>query len=247
MNQTPDSDEPLAPVSFLPWVRQDEAGPGAAQPASDELASDEPAAVQLAAVPPAAVPPAAVPPVMAGPSAEEAVSEADHIEHDRVERIVLNSLRRRGLSEWEVTEILRANEVPSEAWHEWIERLRLLGYLNDAQLAEQLVQTHHGRKGLGRQAVARELKSRHIPQDVIDVALEVIDADEEQERATELALKRAGQLSSYDNATATRRLTGFLLRKGYSSDVMRHAIDTAMADRLGKRGTGGASRTVQFR
>lgn len=211
--------ESLAPVSFLPWVRDQagaDPGPASAPQHEPEIhGHDQPA------------------------------SEADQIEHDRVDKIVLSSLRRRGMSEWEVSEILRANEVPTEAWHEWIERYRLLGYLDDAQLAEQLVQTHHGRKGLGRQAVARELKARHIDADLIETALAGIDSDDEQERATELALKRAGQLSSYDNATATRRLTGFLMRKGYSSEVIRHAIDTAMADRIGRRGA--ASGGVRFR
>jgi len=103
------------------------------------------------------------------------------------------------------------------------------------------VRTQQERKGLGRQAIVAELRRRHIEQHVIDTALESLDVDDERDRAFQLAEKRAGQLSSYDRETAQRRLTAFLMRKGYSSGIVRDAVDAALGP---ARGNGS---TVQFR
>jgi regulatory protein len=62
--------------------------------------------------------------------------------------------------------------------------------------------------------------------------------DDEQERATEIALKRAPQLRSLDGVTAKRRLTGFLMRKGYSGSIVSAAVATALASNSGET-TGG--------
>src|SRR5690606_10858028 len=111
-------------------------------------------------------------------------------------------------------------------------------------LAETLVRTQRDRKGLGRQALVAELRRRHIDPSIIESVLEADDdgEDAEQERANELAFKKARALTSYDQETAKRRLTGFLMRKGYSSRVVRTATDAALNGRAGER-TGG----VQFR
>jgi SOS response regulatory protein OraA/RecX len=85
------------------------------------------------------------------------------------------------------------------------------------------------------------LRRRHIDQVHIDSALEQIDDDDEQSRATELAVKRAGQLSSYDLETAKRRLHGFLSRKGYNSSVVRAAIDEALSSRSVSSGSKSSS------
>ena len=98
-------------------------------------------------------------------------------------------------------------------------------------LAVTLVFTQHTRRGLGRAAIAQELKRRHIDAETIEEALAEIADDDELERATELALKRVPQLHAVDDETAKRRLNGFLARKGYGSSVVRAAIQTAMETR----------------
>lgn len=171
----------------------------------------------------------------------------DDAEFDRVDRLVVQGLRRRGLSVWEVTEILRKNDIPESDFTDWTERYQCLGYLDDAALAEQLVATHHGRKGLGKAAVSQELKRRHIDSETIEQALAHIDAKDELELATAIAVKRAGQLAGYDKETASRRLNAFMMRKGYSSGVVRRAVDVALATRTTMGGRGGSGSGVRFR
>ena len=149
----------------------------------------------------------------------------------RAENVSMHALTRRGMSRWELEKTLLSRELDGEVVEAELDRLEAVGLLDDAALAETFVRTQHDRKGLGRGAITAELRRRHIDQEHIDAALEQVDDDDEQTRATELAVKRAGQLSSYDLETAKRRLHGFLSRKGYSSSVVRAAIDEALSPR----------------
>ncbi|TXN31534.1 regulatory protein RecX [Lacisediminihabitans profunda] len=165
------------------------------------------------------------------------------VEKVRVERVSMHALTRRGMSRWELEKTLLSREIDEQTVLTELDRLEAVGLLDDAALAETLVRTQHERKGLGRGALTAELRRRHIDQEHIDAALEQVDDDDEQTRATELAVKRASQLSSYDLETAKRRLTAFLMRKGYSSSVVRAATEEALSSRSGGPRSGG----VRFR
>jgi regulatory protein len=65
----------------------------------------------------------------------------------------------------------------------------------------------------------------------IEYALELVDTSDELARARELAVKRAGQLASYDRETAQRRLSGYLARRGYSGSTVRAAVEHALSER----------------
>lgn len=149
----------------------------------------------------------------------------------RAANVSIHQLARRGMSRWELQQVLKKREVADDAATAELDRLERLGLLDDAAFALTLVYTQHTRKGLGRQAIAHELRRRHIDQDIIDDALSEIDDDDERERAFELAHKRVGQLNSVDDETARRRLNGFLARKGYSSEIIRNAVESAMETR----------------
>jgi regulatory protein len=175
--------------------------------------------------------------------AEEPTPEPEPRQTARAERVSMNALTRRGMSRWELENTLRARDLDEETVGSELERLEGVGLIDDAALAETIVRTQHERKGLGRSALTAELRRRHIDQQHIDEALLQVDDDDEQSRATELALKRAPQLHSFDQETAKRRLSGFLMRKGYSGSVVRAAVDEALAGRSGKGSSGG----VRFR
>jgi regulatory protein len=135
------------------------------------------------------------------------------------------------MSRWELQQVLQRREVDERIAEAELDRLERVGLLDDAALAVTLVYTQHTRKGLGRTAIAHELRRRHIDQDIIEDALSEIEDDDERERALELAHKRAGQLRGLDDETARRRLSGFLSRKGYSNEIVRSAVDSALGNR----------------
>jgi regulatory protein len=172
-----------------------------------------------------------------GPSGDdpEESPQAEEKSGKRASNVSMHQLARRGMSRWELEQVLAKREIEPEIAAAELDRLESVGLLDDAALAVTLVYTQHTRKGLGRSAIQQELKRRHIDPIIIEDALEEIADDDELERATELAVKRIGQMSSYDDETVKRRLHGFLARKGYSSDVVRKAMDAAFGTR-GKRG-----------
>lgn len=142
----------------------------------------------------------------------------------RAENISTHALARRGHSRDEVAELLRSRELEPSVVEIELERLERVGLIDDAELADTIVRNAHERKGLGRAALRNELRRRRISQDVVDAALDQLDAGDEVKRALQLAERRANQFSGLDRTTAVRRLSGFLQRKGYSSDTVRQVV-----------------------
>ncbi|MDF2443340.1 MAG: regulatory protein [Subtercola sp.] len=146
-----------------------------------------------------------------------------------LENIVVRALARKGLSEWEVSKLLTTNGVEEHELELFLERYRQNRYIDDYDLAETLVESLHRRKGFGRSQIKAELSARHIQPEIVSAALDDLDDDDELKRATELAEKRAPSLARLDAATAERRLTSFLMRKGYPSAIIRTAVSAALS------------------
>jgi regulatory protein len=234
--------ERIAPVTYLFGARQatksDHVNPGqqeATRPARAPVPVPVPAqmpmgvspteadagAVETSAVEPSAVETSAV---EKSPSAEKTTGS-----FDRVSNVSMYALARRGMSSREMRDYLLGREFESSVVAEEIERLEGVALLDDHALAETLIRTLQARKGLGRSALVAELRRRNIDQVAIESALSVLDDDDELDRATVIAVKRAGQLHSLDATTAKRRLGDFLMRRGYSGSVVSKAVQQALA------------------
>lgn len=147
----------------------------------------------------------------------------------RPENVSMHALTRKGMSVAEMTTLLERREIDPDDVAAEVERLESVGLLDDSALAENLVRTLQQRKGLGRSAVSAELRRRKVDPLAIEEALGSIDTDDELTRAIEVATKRAGQLSSYDAATAKRRLGAYMQRRGYSGSVLSAAMTAALS------------------
>ena len=173
---------------------------------------------------------------------DEADAAADALDQrERAEKVLLHRLRGRSLSTVEALLVLNATGVDSGEASEIIEKFIELEYLDEAKLADQIIHSHNVRKGLGRTGVEAEMRRRKLDPGVMLDKLEELP-DDEAERAIDLATKRIGQMERFDDQTIDRRLTGFLMRKGYGSAAVRVAVRAAMDS----RGGGGASK-VRFR
>lgn len=161
-------------------------------------------------------------------------------EFRRAENVSLHALTRRGQSRRELERVLRSREFSDEVIAHEVDRLERVGLLDDVALAQNLVGILQERKGLGRTGIAAELTRRLLSPAAIEYALELVDTGDELARARELAAKRAGQLTSYDRATAERRLSGYLARRGYSGSTVRAAVEHALSSRH-------ATSSVRFR
>ncbi|MDP3209339.1 MAG: regulatory protein RecX [Rhodoglobus sp.] len=149
---------------------------------------------------------------------------------DPISNASMSALARRGMSADEMANYLRGREFDVEEVELECERLLNVGLLDDLALAETLVRTLRERKGLGRSALTAELRRRRIDSGVVEEALAQLDSgNDELQRATALAERRAPQLRSLDQTTAKRRLSAFLMRKGYSGSVVSAAVASALA------------------
>jgi regulatory protein len=146
----------------------------------------------------------------------------------KAERVSMNALTRRGMSKREVERSLLARELDDETVASELDRLEGVGLIDDMALAQNLVGILQERKGLGRSAIAAELTRRLLAPAAIEYALELVDTGDELGRAREIAVKRASQLRSYDHQTAVRRLSAFLMRRGYSGSTVRAAVEHAL-------------------
>lgn len=149
------------------------------------------------------------------------------------ENVLTRRLRGRSLSVSEARGVLVELELDGGAAEDLLERFERVGYLDDTRLAEQIVHTHHERKGLGRSAVEAEMRRRKLDQHAMSAVLDELSVDESGP-AAELASGRLSRMSSLDDETAERRLLSFLMRKGYSSSVSREAVKTAFSA-IGRR------------
>lgn len=221
------SSAPLATVSYFPGVEPIEAVAAVEKEAVSDAASVPPALVQSVQSP-FVESPFVESPFVEPEAAPTASEKAAARRADRAANVSMNALTRRGMSRWELEQILVSRELEPDEIETELDRLAGVGLIDDAALAETIVRTHHERKGLGRSALVAEMRRRHIDPDQIEESLEQLDGDSELSRAKELAHKRAPQLRSLDQTTAKRRLTAFLMRKGYSSSVIREAVDEAL-------------------
>ncbi|WP_228512453.1 regulatory protein RecX [Clavibacter sp. VKM Ac-2872] len=163
---------------------------------------------------------------------ERAAERTPARQRRRADNVLANRLRGRGLSLAEARDVLDGAEIDPDIAEETLARYVSLQYIDEAALAEQILHTHLDRKGLGRRSVEMEMRRRKLDPLVIEEAM-AEQPDDELARATEVAMKRVGQLSSYDDETAERRLTSFLMRRGYGGGVVRDAAKVALATRRG--------------
>ncbi|MFT2694112.1 regulatory protein RecX [Clavibacter zhangzhiyongii] len=163
---------------------------------------------------------------------ERAAERTPERQRRRADNVLANRLRGRGLSLAEARDVLAGAEIDPDIAEETLARYVSLQYIDEAALAEQILHTHLDRKGLGRRSVEMEMRRRKLDPLVIEEAM-AEQPDDELARATEVAMKRVGQLSSYDDETAERRLTSFLMRRGYGGQVVRDAAKAALATRRG--------------
>jgi len=162
-------------------------------------------------------------------------------QQERAEKVLLHRLRGRSLSTAEALLVLNVTGVDSGDASEIVEKFIEMGYIDEVKLADQIIHSHNVRKGLGRKGVEVEMRRRKLDPGIMMDKLEELP-DDEAERAIELASKRILQMERFDDQTIDRRLTGFLMRKGYGSAAVRLAVRAAMDGRGGS-----ATSRVRFR
>lgn len=134
-------------------------------------------------------------------------------------QILLQRLTDQPRSRAELAESLAKKNVPADVAARLLDRFEEVGLIDDAAFARMWVESRQRSKGLGRSALARELRKKGIDDDTAAEALGQVDADTEVEAAHRLVQKKLRSMQGLDRTVQTRRLTGMLARKGYSPSV----------------------------
>lgn len=106
-------------------------------------------------------------------------------------------------------------------------RLERVGLIDDEAFARALTEARVGRRGESRRAVAGRLALAGIDRSLATQVLDEVGGDE-QARADELAVARAAKLAGLAPDVASRRLYGYLGRKGYPPHVASSAARRAL-------------------
>jgi regulatory protein len=98
------------------------------------------------------------------------------------------------------------------------------GFLNDEEFARAWIESRI-KKPLGLRRLRTELKLKGIDNDIIDRQIGRIKEEYSEEAVVEkLVRERSGKLKGLDPQKAQRRIFSYLLRHGFSPDVVIDAL-----------------------
>ncbi len=128
-------------------------------------------------------------------------------------------------SVFEIRAKLREKQFSEDAVQKALKDLVRVGLLNDRQFAGSFVRTRLVQKPCGSRLLKQQLRQKGIDEQIIDSVIHEEFAEiEESEMVYKLAEKQKRKPGE-DKRKAARRLSGFLLRRGFSWDAVKPVID----------------------
>jgi regulatory protein len=121
---------------------------------------------------------------------------------------------------------LEARGFEPEVINEVVERLEEAGGLDDERYARLFAEDKRALEGWGEERIRASLEARSVAASLIDAALADVTHAGELSRALEL-LERRGEAVAGEAARG--RAYGFLIRRGYPSEVAYDAVRRAEA------------------
>jgi regulatory protein len=149
---------------------------------------------------------------------------------DVARQIVLRQLAMAPRSRAQLEQKLAQRDCPAEVAAAVLDRMTEVGLVDDAAYAQMLVRSQHAGRGLSKRALARELRTKGIEDDLAQAALASIPDADERDRARELVDKKLRAMHGLGIQVQTRRLAGMLARKGYSPSMTYAVIREAIAE-----------------
>ena len=172
------------------------------------------------------------------------LKKGDHLTADRIvdllkgearEQAMLqafNYLSYRSRSVAEMERYLRGKGHAPETVTSVISRLTDLHYLDDTTFALAWVENRQRAKPRGPHLLRSELIQKGIDKEAANQAIADASGDEEA-LVLDAARQKAATLKAADYPEFSRKLGGYLSRRGYSSDVVWSAVKAAWNERSG--------------
>ena len=157
----------------------------------------------------------------------------DVLHRDEVSRAVeaaVNLLSYRPRTETEFRQCLVRKGYDAELAVEAIERLRGMGYVNDADFARFWVQNREQFKPMGARRLRYELLQKGVDRQTADEVIEETLPSEEDDAAFRVARAKLRTYSGVDYPTFRRRMGGFLARQGFTYETSARVIKQLWAE-----------------
>ena len=156
----------------------------------------------------------------------ELCAESEQLQ--KAERDATARLARKALSAAELRKELTRLGHKSEIAEQIVNDFVAKNYIDEAALAESIVEKMSGTKSASKAEISRKLSQRMIDEDTAAEFLQKIDDERESELLREAAYSRAARLDDFEYEVAYRRLLGYLSRRGWSgyevSAIAREAL-----------------------
>lgn len=134
-------------------------------------------------------------------------------------------LKYRLRSEEEIYRRLKKKKFDEEIIKETIAYLKDRGFLNDRIFARTWIESRLS-KPLGLTRIKQELKSKGIDVEIINEQFKAIKNNyAEEDIVLKIAKERIKRFKEIDRRKAKRRVFAYLLRRGFSADVVIDAIN----------------------
>jgi regulatory protein len=144
--------------------------------------------------------------------------------------LCLRLLTARSRTRAELAGQLAKRGYPEDIRDRVLDRLAVVGLVDDTDFAEQWVRSRRANAGKSKRALAAELHTRGVDNDVITAVLGGLGAGTERDRAEQLVRARLRRESlSDDDARVCRRLAAMLARRGYSQTMAYDVVSTELA------------------
>ena len=147
----------------------------------------------------------------------------------KVRERCLNLLSQQPRTRAELERSLARAGAPEDVVGEVLDRFAKVGLVDDAAYAEAYVRTGIGVRRRGTRSLSAELRVRGIDPEVIESATSEVDVETELATALTLARRRAAAMSRLEPVARRRRLTGLLLRRGFSGAIVSSVLDEVLS------------------
>ncbi len=156
--------------------------------------------------------------------------EVEKIIHSEIQKEAkeqsLRFLSYRMRSEKEVRDKLKSKGFAKDIIEKVIEDLKRVSLLDDYEFASAWIRDRLSNNPRGKALLKQELYKKGIKQEIIEKTLKEYLADEARELglAKKLLDKRIKRYENLEPNVAKRRMSDFLLRRGFSYDIVKQAI-----------------------
>lgn len=150
--------------------------------------------------------------------------------------VVLRQLTMAPRSRAQLAAKLAGRGVSDEVALRVLGRFEEVGLVDDVAFAQGWVRSRQSGAGLGRRALAYELRARGVDEQVIEQALEPVDEDAQRRAAHQLVARRLQSMQGLARDKQVSRLAALLARKGYSTTLAIQVVREALAGPGGPAG-----------